>query len=91
MKTTTEKRTIPYATYLATIGLLTLAEQNNKVIEDLRKALYYTLGVEIDRFGRNDWCDEAIWNNMEINDLLERLDLEVADLEVAPAPEITSS
>jgi hypothetical protein len=74
----TERRTIPYATYLQVLGLLTLVDQHNKVMDDLRKALYATLGVEIDRFGHNDWCDEAIWNDIGIEELFDRLGIEVA-------------
>jgi hypothetical protein len=74
---TIEKRKITYQAYLAAVGLLVLVDQHNKALDDLRKALYAVLEVEVDRFGHNDWCDEAIWNNMPLNELIKRLDIEV--------------
>jgi hypothetical protein len=62
--------------YLQLVGLLTLARQHKKMVDEIEEAMKQVIGEEAD-YGH---CGDAIWENdgtYTANDLLKKLKIKV--------------
>lgn len=71
----TDKTEISKSEYLQLVGLLTLASQHERAMEDIRTAALQITG-ETDDCGHT--CD-AIWNGYSADELLGKLGIKVTD------------
>jgi hypothetical protein len=67
-------KTITTNQKLQLIGLRTLAEQHNKMLQDIEKAATQILGEECE-----DWVFDYIYESTDLDHLFEYLKIEIKD------------
>lgn len=70
-------KTITAVQRLQLIGLLTLAEQHNRMLEDIKSSMYELLGIAEGSEG-STWIDDAVYSSAQADTLLRRLSIMVA-------------
>jgi len=74
-----EKKQITKDQYLQAVGLMTLATQHRKIVEECVVALGKTLGEVPSSGGWYDEANDQVYSDASVEILLERLNLEVAE------------
>lgn len=73
-----QARVISYNDYLRLLGLLTLAADHRRAMEDIARS---AVAITAEGGDYADHTEEAVWSDLSADELLRRLDIAVAPKE----------